>query len=402
VSKITRVSEPTSLAESWSASQSPLWSDLFARLEAEVLHASPDPNAGPSSLDAAGAEVARAHSSFLVALESGSKIGDEAVSRLDAQAVALVLAVARLWGTFRPGVEDRRVALIEQLRRRLAAQEDAVLAGEVTYSLWSEHAEQPSAAMRQALARLSRDSTAFQGDLLSLTVAAADLASLLVRLAANAAASGRGGEAPEERSTKLDQKLRAVTAELAARAQEVERPVSQRGDVVAHHLAAGLRVRFSQGMPRGLSASSPDRVPDPTDLEGLRDAWLELATNEYVAVAALDIQLETPAYKESFGSLSAAIVESAANVICGARLRGRPGAFRHRRAWRHQTVALTYALEAYVAGLRGHAPSLAQAQLIALTRLVRATVAITLIDFARAEALPGNGSQPRSEQSSRQ
>ena len=82
-------------------------------------------------------------------------------------------------------------------------------------------------------------------------------------------------------------------------------------------------------------------------------------------------------------------------MICGARLIGRPGAFRHRRAWRHQSVALTYALEAYVAGLSGHAPSLAQAQLIALTRLVRATVAIALIDLARGQALAGNGSPTR-------
>jgi hypothetical protein len=119
------------------------------------------------------------------------------------------------------------------------------------------------------------------------TVAAVDVASLLVRLGANAAASGRGSEAPEQRSAALDAKLGSVTAELAARAREVERPVSQRGDVVAHHLAAGLRVRFSQaGMLQKLSAGSPDRTADPADLEGLRDAWLGLATNEYVAVAA--------------------------------------------------------------------------------------------------------------------
>lgn len=78
-------------------------------------------------------------------------------------------------------------------------------------------------------------------------------------------------------------------------------------------------------------------------------------------------------------------------MICGARLLGRPAAFRHSRAWRHQTVALTHALEAYVAGLRGHAPSLTHARTIAVTRLVRATVALVLIDFARAQPLPGNG-----------
>jgi hypothetical protein len=245
--------------------------------------------------------------------------------------------------------------------------------------------------MRQAISCLSRTPTPLQGDLISLTIAAVDLASLLVRLAANVAASGRGGEAPERRSGALDAKLRAVTAELAARAQDIERPVNARGDLVAHHLAAGLRVRFSQGMLKRLSAGSPEGAPDAADLKGLRDAWLGLATNEYVAVAALDAHPDTPSYDKSSGSLSAVIVEGAANVICGARLIGRPGAFRHHRAWRHQAMALTYALEAYVAGLRGHTPSLTQAQLIALTRLVRATVAIVLIDLA-GDTPPTHGS----------
>jgi hypothetical protein len=338
--------------------------------------------------------LARAHSRFLVALESGSKIGQDTVSQLATEAVELVLAVARVWGTYGARAEDRRAALADQLRRRLAAQEDAVLAGEVTYCVWSEHAEAPSAAMRQAIAGLSRDSTAFEADVLSLSVAAVDVASLLVRLAANAAASGRGGEAAEERSAALDAKLGAVTAELAARSQDVERPVNQRADVVTHHLAAALRVRLSHGVPQRLRAGSPDGAADAADLEGLRDAWLGLATNEYIAVAALDAQLETPSYDGSSRSLSTVIGEGAANVICGARLIRRPGAFRHPRAWRYQAVALTYALEAYVAGLRGHAPSLAQAQRIALTRLVRATVAIVLIDL-RGDAQPTNGTPRR-------
>jgi len=120
-----------------------------------------------------------------------------------------------------------------------------------------------------------------------------------------------------------------------------------------------------------------------------------LATYEYVAITALDGQLETPTYAERFGNLPTAIVEGAANVICGARLIGRPNAFRHRRAWGHQAVALTYALEAYVAGLRGHAPSIAHAQLIALTRLVRAVAAIALLDLRRAESAASNGSPKR-------
>jgi len=115
----------------------------------------------------------------------------------------------------------------------------------------------------------------------------------------------------------------------------------------------------------------------------LREAWLGLATHEHLAVAALDGTLEKPRYDQSSKSLATVITDGAANVICGGQLLGRPAAFRHARAWRHQTLALTYALEAYIAALRGHAPSLAQAHRVALTRLVRATVAIVLIDLQR-------------------
>ena len=257
-----------------------------------------------------------------------------------------------------------------------------MLAGEVTYRIWSEHGEQPSAAMRQAITHLSRDPTAPQSDLLSLSIAAVDLASLLVRLAANAGASGRTREAPEQRSAALDAKLGTVAAEVAAHSRDVKPPVHKHGDMVAHHLAAALRVRPPQTTLKRLSAGSPGHLAHPDlDPEGLREAWLGLATHEHVAVAALDGTLEKPRYDQSSTTLSTVITDGAANVICGGRLLGRPAAFRHARAWRHQTLALTYALEAYVAALRGHAPSLAQAHRIALTRLVRATVAIVLIDL---------------------
>ena len=327
--------------------------------------------------------MARAHSRLLVALESRSTVGEDAVSQLASEAVELLLAVARVWARFGARVEDRRGAMVDLLRRRLSSHEDAVLAGEITYSVWREQAEEPAVRMRQAIARLSRNATTSEGDLLALRIASVDFASLLVQLAANAAASGQAGGAPEEPSAELAAKVSSVIAELASRAQEVERPVSDRADVVAHHLAAGLRVRVPQETLQRLGAISPGRVADWTLLDRLRDPWLRLATHEYTAVAALDAQLATPTYNERSEHLASAIADAATNVIYGARLAGRPAAFRHRQAWRHQAVALTYALEAYAAGLQGHAPSLAQAQRITLTRLVRATVAIALIDLGR-------------------
>lgn len=53
-----------------------------------------------------------------------------------------------------------------------------------------------------------------------------------------------------ELSAKLAAKVSSVVGELASHAQEVDRPVGDRADVVAHHIAAGLRVRVSQDTPQ--------------------------------------------------------------------------------------------------------------------------------------------------------
>lgn len=369
-----------------SLSQSPLWSGVLDAVDAQISGERHVRGPALSSLESTASALARAHSRSLVALESAARIDQPGASQLASEAVDLLLAVAAIWRARGAREEDRRAALADQLRQRLAAQEDAVLAGEVTYRLASDHAHQPSAAMRRAIAGLSHRPPAAEADLLYLRIAAVDLAAVLVRLAANAIASGHAAEAPEPRSDRLDAGLRAVMTELAAGAEEVEWPAADHGDVVAHHLAAGLRVDFAPELTNETGDGASATAAPRDDLEGVRAAWLGLAIHEYAAVTALDAQRKEPTYDERFGSLQATVVEGAANVICGGRLLGRPATFRHRQAWRHQSVALTYALEAYVAGLRGHAPSLAQAQLITLTRLSRASVALVLIDCLTAAA----------------
>jgi hypothetical protein len=374
--------------------QSPLWPELLDQVQASIS-GHRQTRSGPSSLESTASAVARAHSRLLVVLERDSDVSATTVSELLGEAVELLACVARVGATFAPDGNDGRDWLSDQLNRRLAGHEDAVLAGEVTYSVWSEQTEQPATRMREANASLARDAATPIGALVSLRVAAVELAALLIRAAANAKAVGRAGEAPEVRPAWLGATLNAITTEVSALAQEVERPMSDRADVAAHHLAAGLRVRLPRDALRDLRAGASGRDGVAAALVALREAWLLLATNEYVAVGALDSQLAEPAYDARFGGLDGAIAESAPNVICGARLLGRPAAFRHRRAWCHQSTALTYALAAYIAGLRGHAPSLAQAQLIALTRLARATVAIAMIDRAKAQ-LPAATNGPES------
>jgi hypothetical protein len=332
--------------------------------------------------------VARAHSRLLVVLEHGSQLDEDEVSQLADEAAELLVFVARLGKKFGTAGNEERAWLADQLASWFACYEEAVLAGEVTYNVWAEQAEEPAARTRRAVAHLARDARASEAELHSLRVAAVDLAALLIRTAANARANRLAREAPEQRTTSLTETVHAVTGELTARAQQYPRSTRDRADVVAHHLASGLRLRVPQEPLRDLGPDSSDKHSIPTARAGLRSAWVALATHEYLAVANLDSQVNKPTYAKRFASLPEAIAESATTVICGARLLGRPDAFRHRRAWRKQAVALTYALEAYVAGLRGHPPSLARAQAITLTRLVRATVAITTIDLVGAQAQP--------------
>jgi hypothetical protein len=198
----------------------------------------------------------------------------------------------------------------------------------------------------------------------------------------------RAGEAPEPRSPALDRALRAIEHELRTRSTAAGPLADDRGDVAAHQLAAALRVQAPERTAPAIASAGSDGPPEPA-LTAARDAWLVLATHEYVAVMAIDGQLDVPTWQR-FGSVTGAIVEGAANVVCGARLASRPAAFRHRRAWRHQTVALTCALGAYVAGLRGGRPSFERAQLIVLTRLIRAVAAISLLDLRRTASVASN------------
>lgn len=235
-------SEASSEQSTPTGSQSPLWTGLLLQVESQISGRRQIRGPGPSSLEGIASVLARAHSRLLIALES-STASDDTGAQLAVEAAELIVAVARVLATFGTRVTDRREALADQLRRRLSSREQAALAGEVTYRVWSEQAEDPAARMRQAITRLSRDASSSDRDLLSLKIAAVDLAALLVQLSANASASGHPAEAPEPRSKALDSTLTAVTAELAARGSEVERGLDDRGEIVTHYLATGLRVR---------------------------------------------------------------------------------------------------------------------------------------------------------------
>ena len=385
VSKIVRVPTPSSNSGSPPAlSQSPLWTDLLDDVATRICGQRQIKPPRGAALEQIASAVARAHARLLIALERPADVGERTVSQLSSEAAQLLVCVASVAASFGASRHDRRSRLAVQLRERMASHEEAVLAGEITYGVWSEQAEKPASGMRRAIRALSHDPCAASA-LRSLELTGIELTSLLVRLAANARASRNPREAPEPRSATLQASLEGIVGELAAAARQLDRPLNKRADAVAQHLAANLNLLATQRTSHDLPAETPRDPTQHAAIAGMRNAWVALASNEYAAVAVLNAQLHPPTDSERAGTVPTTVAEVAADVICGARLAGRPTAFRHCRAWRYQAEQLSNALPSYLAGLSGHRPSLAQAQIILLTRLIRATVAIAMIDLSRAQ-----------------
>jgi hypothetical protein len=174
-----------------------------------------------------------------------------------------------------------------------------------------------------------------------------------------------------------------VEREIVSHAEARSQTLEDGHDLVGHYLAKALRVP-APPMSTGATTAHSE------DLDCLREAWLHIAALEHIAVSALDRKLSTPTYQPCYETLQAAIVETAANLLCRARLIARPGAFRHEQAWRAQSTALSHAQEMYINGLPGASDERQRAQTTTLTRLVRAAVAIMTIDLSRAADANGN------------
>lgn len=375
--------------------RAPLWGDLLDRAVAQILAA--PTSAGRSRMalvESASEATDQAEFRLVHTLERDAPPDGDVVAKSVAEAVTLMTAVDALSQRDLSRAENEHPDLVQQFRRRLSGHEDAVLAGETTYSVRPEEGQESATRIRHALREVAQNEGTSLVRLTVLRNDAIDLAARLLLVAANIAAGGSASEAPEKRTAALDRTLESTVRQLAVQAEGVERPIDSQGDVVAHHLAAALRVRMPSETLDGLETSSASESAAQNCRDVAKDVWFRLAVNEYVAIKELDRQLETPAYGEAFDSLSGVMLEGAANVICGARLLGRPSSFRHHKAWGHQTIGLTYALEAYVAGVRGDPASLAQAELITLTRLTRAITAIAMLE-PRREARPTNGRPKR-------
>ena len=370
--------------------RSPLWDDALRSVETAVAATAEAPvRARDQAVDRAVDALTEAHGGFHLALD-GLVYRAEATDPLVRQARRLMTSACEVLDAFDGADESRRPAIASALVKRLSERERGALAGELTYALTKAEATEPATRLREILAALGRGGPPLRGDLLALELASVELAALLIRAVANLQASGSPAGAAEERVPHVDRVLELVVGEVIEQTSELTRAgTAHDRDVVAHHLARALRAPISRSILSRIASTA-----DPDTLRAARAAWLQLASHELRAVSAVERELDRPAYAERFGSLEAAITEGAANVLYGARLTRRPAEFRHRKAWASQSVTLTYALEAYVRGLRGMSDGFAQTQLIVLTRLVRAVTAIVVIDLRRPPPGSPNGASP--------
>lgn len=371
--------------------ESPVWSESLAGVASGVSEAGTSPGRGRRfAVESAIGTIGSANPGFLEALEHKAAAERAREAESSCGAIELLIAVSTTWAHHRPAV-NKGTSLTRLLARRLSSHEQAVLAGELTYAVSDKEAEKPATRLRQLASTLSEAEETSQADLIALQESALELAAVQVRASGNIAIGGRAGEAPEVRSTRVDELAQAISAEISAKAVDSLQRVPQSHDTVAIHFGSCLRLLSARSLIRQFDSKPSEESELETHLHDLRAAWIDLAGLEYAAVTALDQDLENPTYEERFGDLVTAVAEGAKNVLYGGRLVSRPQAFRGSKAWGAQAATLTYAVEAYVRGLREVPSGFAQAQLVILTRLVRAVAAIALIDLRKARSPSGNG-----------
>ncbi len=354
--------------------RSPVWGAALTQARRQFDQLTPSgigTGTAAAARKSASTALAHAHARLLTALDESRIPGKDTVPELIGDAVELVRALPVLWLSHTStGYEDRLPVIAQSLERQLSAHEHGVLSGERTYALSVADAEEPAARMRRSLAELAGHEGALMGDLISVQIAAIELATLPIRAAGNLMTYACATGAPEERTEALDRALLRIEHEISAHARAL---AHEEQDEVGHHLTQALRLHPPTSPPRSGKA-------DRERLNEARAYWLELAAHEHAAALALERDLPQPSYRSPYETLDAAITGTASEVICAARLLPRAEDFRHEQAWKAQSNALTRVREFYANGLPGSPDGHKCAQAILLTRLVRAIVAITMID----------------------
>jgi hypothetical protein len=359
-----------------------IWLSAMTRVRAELK--SQSVSSAIDRADAMTGAVSEAEAALAGALSHETRDPHTVIAELLDRASRLLTVASDLCGTGNAtgGARQQTAAALTSELRFL---EDAILEGELTYQLDTRDLRRPLNRAAHALTSLGDATRVGVGDQIALRTASAELAALLVRAAANLETTGdaQHGTAPGSDSLSATVKALVLQAAKSADALPSDRRTTSPEDSVGRRLCESLRVPVDLSSLDALTERASADGSRQNALEAARRGWLALAAREYAVASSLDAQLPTLEYKLRFGSLSNAIEAGAINVLCGARLLLRPHAFRHRRAWGRQGIALSHAIEAYINGLRGNREAVARAQLIVMSRLVRSVAALALVDAER-------------------
>jgi hypothetical protein len=365
-----------------------IWFPALNRVRAQLTaHAARPAAVHPDALSAIGDAVSDADRALAHALNGdrpGSRSHQDALLALASRVLAAASRIAA--GN---GAPPQPAAALES---ELQSLENAVLEGEATYRIDASQTRRPLDRAAHALMHLHDASRPSAGDRLALLTASSEIAALLVRVAANLATSGAPEHAAAEGSDTLSVSVHTLVLE-AASALSPGRRAEATEDAVGRHLCECLRVPVDLASLDVLGERPRHATARRRALDAARASWLALAAREYAVASALDARLPALEYKRRHGSLANAASASAVNVLREARLLLRADAFRHRRAWGRQGIALSHAIQAYINGLHGNDDALERAQLIVLTRLSRSIAALALIE-AQQQNLAVAGTLP--------
>ena len=340
--------------------------------------------AGVDRPDALSEALCDAEAALAEALAQPSSDPEALAADLLDRASRLLAVASDLCSVGDDGVDGRRHSAAA-VAHELEFLENAILEGEVTYQLDAAATSRPLDRASQALTHPWGSGRVGVGARVALRTASAEIAGLLVRAAANLQTTGDAKQANAAVSRELSATVDALVRQIAKHGDALPRGRAEavQDDIVGRRLCESLRVPVELSALDALGQAAADAASRRAALESARRAWLALAARQYAVASQLDAQLPSLEYKLRFGSVAGAIAAGAINVLGGARLMSRADAFRHRRAWGRQGIALSHAIEAYINGLRGDREALGRAQLIVMSRLIRSVAALALVDSQR-------------------
>ena len=268
--------------------------------------------------------------------------------------------------------------LLRTVDDRLVSHENSVLSGEKTYALDLDALSEIPAGVGAFLSDLDgQGSSVAAWERLEATAVALLIAAM--RAVANIDMGVVGTTTSSTVPAPVLSQLQLIVDEVDRGARGLPETPEGESDRVGKLLSEVLRTGLPKHVLDDLTEAQPASPQLRDALAVVRSVWLDIGARELEIVGLLDRELPSPSYAQ-FASLRQAVVAGAANVLGGGRLLERPEEFLLINALVHQHDGLAHAVEFYTAGLRGHAPAQTQAQLIVLTRLLRAVAALWVLD----------------------